>query len=69
MPVFSLRGKLGLGGLPQLVSREAEVVVPSQMYAVADARSYRRGSGTGWFPIEPPNGTLGLYGMTPRLNP
>jgi prepilin-type N-terminal cleavage/methylation domain-containing protein/prepilin-type processing-associated H-X9-DG protein len=67
-PVLGLRGKLGLGGLPQLVAREPEVAAPSQMYAVADARSYRRGPGPGWFPIEPANGTLGLYAMTPWLN-
>jgi prepilin-type N-terminal cleavage/methylation domain-containing protein/prepilin-type processing-associated H-X9-DG protein len=64
-PVVNLRGKLGLGGRPLLVAREPEVAAPSQMYAVADARSYRRGSGPGWFPIESPDRTLGLYGMTP----
>jgi prepilin-type N-terminal cleavage/methylation domain-containing protein len=66
--VFGLRGKLGLGGLPHLVAREPEVTAPSQMYAVADARSFRRGSGPGWFPIEPQKRTLGLYAMTPWLN-
>ena len=68
MPVFRLRGRLGLGGLPQLVAREPEVAVPSQMYAVADARSFRRGSSAGWFPIEPANGTFGLYSMSPWLH-
>jgi prepilin-type processing-associated H-X9-DG protein len=67
-PVVALRGRLGLGSRPPLVAREAEVVAPSQMYAVADARSYRRGPGTGWFPIESPAAALGLYGMTPWLN-
>jgi len=64
----SLRGKLGLGARPPWVAREPEVVAPSEMYAVADARSYRRSSGPGWFPIEPRNGALGLYAMTPWLN-
>jgi prepilin-type N-terminal cleavage/methylation domain-containing protein/prepilin-type processing-associated H-X9-DG protein len=68
LPVAGLRGKLGLGGLPRLVAREPEVVVPAEMYAVADARSYRRGAGPGWFPIESADATLGLYGMTPWLN-
>ena len=67
-PVVALRGSLGLGGVPQRVAREPEVVAPSQMFAVADARSYRRGSGPGWFPIEPGNGTLGLYAMTPWVD-
>ncbi|HWI59066.1 MAG TPA: hypothetical protein VNZ22_17705, partial [Bacillota bacterium] len=61
----SLRGRLGLGGRPQLVTREPEVVAPSQMYAVADARAYRRSAGPGWFPIESAQATLGLYCMTP----
>ena len=68
IPVSDLRGKLGLGGLPRLVAREPEVAMPSQMYAVADARSYRRSSGPGWFPIETSNRTLGLYSMTPWLD-
>jgi prepilin-type processing-associated H-X9-DG protein len=63
-PAQELLGKLGLGGLPQLVAREVEVTAPSETYAVADARSYRRGAGPGWFPIEPSNATLGLYAMT-----
>jgi prepilin-type N-terminal cleavage/methylation domain-containing protein/prepilin-type processing-associated H-X9-DG protein len=67
-PVFELRGKLGLGGLPRLVAREPEVAAPSQMYAVADARSFRRGTGPGWFPIESHNAALGLCAMTPWLN-
>jgi prepilin-type N-terminal cleavage/methylation domain-containing protein/prepilin-type processing-associated H-X9-DG protein len=67
-PVVQLRGRLGIGGLPPLVAREPEVAAPSQMYAVADARWYRRGPGSGWFPIEAPNRTLGLYGMTPWLD-
>src|SRR5262249_51674708 len=33
-----------------------------------DAREYRRSSGPGWFPIESPNATLGLWAMTPWLN-
>ena len=68
MDIFEQRGKLGLGGLPRLVAREPEVVAPSQMYAVADARSYRRGPGPGWFPIESPNAALGLWAMTPWLD-
>ncbi len=68
LPVAALRGKLGLGGRPPLVARESEVVAPSQMYAVADARWYRRGSESGWFPIESTSSTLGLYDMTPWLN-
>jgi len=68
LPVAGLKGKLGLGGLPSFVAREPQVAAPSQMYAVADARSYRRGSGPGWFPIEPTTATLGLYAMTPWLN-
>ncbi len=64
-PAFALRGKLGLGGLPRLVAREAEVVAPSETYAVGDARSYQRSAGPGWFPIESPTATLGLYAMTP----
>ena len=67
-PVAGLRGKLGLGGRPSMVAREPEVAAPSQMYAVADARSYRRTSSPGWFPIEAPNAALGLYAMTPWLN-
>jgi prepilin-type N-terminal cleavage/methylation domain-containing protein/prepilin-type processing-associated H-X9-DG protein len=62
-------GTLGLGGRPQWVSREPEVVAPSDMYAVADARSLRRGSGPGYFPIEPPNATLGPPMMNPWLKP
>ncbi|HWV98398.1 MAG TPA: hypothetical protein VNZ64_01775 [Candidatus Acidoferrum sp.] len=63
-PTFQLRGKLGLGGQPVFSPRESEVLEPSQMYAVADARSYRIGA-DGWFPLEAPNATLGLYAMTP----
>ncbi len=62
-------GTLGLGGRPQWVSREPEVLAPSEMYAVADARSLRRGSGPGYFPIEPPNATLGPPNMNPWLKP
>jgi prepilin-type N-terminal cleavage/methylation domain-containing protein/prepilin-type processing-associated H-X9-DG protein len=71
MPPAVLRkwGTLGLGGLPQWVSREPEVVAPSEMYAVADARSLRRGSGPGYFPIEPANATLGPPNMNPWLKP
>jgi len=68
LPVVALRGKLGLGGRPPFVAREPEVLAPSQMYAVADARWYRRGPGPGWFPIESTSSTLGLYDMTPWLN-
>jgi prepilin-type N-terminal cleavage/methylation domain-containing protein/prepilin-type processing-associated H-X9-DG protein len=62
-------GNLGLGGRPQWVSREPEVVSPSEMYAVGDARSLRRGSGSGYFPIEPPHATLGPPMMNPWLKP
>jgi len=62
-------GTLGLGGRPQWVSREPEVVAPSEMYAVGDARPLRRGSGPGYFPIEPPNSTLGPPMMNPWLKP
>jgi len=62
-------GTLGLGGRPQWVSREPEVLAPSEMYAVSDARSLRRGSGPGYFPIEPPNATLGPPMMNPWLKP
>jgi prepilin-type processing-associated H-X9-DG protein len=51
-----------------LVAREPEVAVPAEMYAVADARAYRRGAGPGWFPIESTDATLGLYSMTPWVN-
>jgi prepilin-type N-terminal cleavage/methylation domain-containing protein/prepilin-type processing-associated H-X9-DG protein len=70
MPAVLVKwGTLGLGGRPQWVSREPEVVAPSDMYAVADARSLRRGSGPGYFPIEPPNTTLGPPMMNPWLKP
>lgn len=58
-------GTLGLGGRPQWIAKEPEVVAPSEMYAVGDARSLRRGSAPGYFPIEPPSATLG----TPNMNP
>ena len=64
-----LRGKFGLGGRPRWVAREPEVTHPSQMYAVADARSPLRDSGPGWFPIEPPRATLGVPHMNPWLKP
>jgi prepilin-type N-terminal cleavage/methylation domain-containing protein/prepilin-type processing-associated H-X9-DG protein len=71
MPPAALNkwGTLGLGGRPQWVSREPEVVAPSEMCAVGDARSLRRGSGPGYFPIEPPNATLGPPMMNPWLKP
>lgn len=60
---------LGLGGRPQWVSGETEVAAPSEMYVVADARSLRRDSGPGYFPIEPPNTTLSPPFMNPWLKP
>jgi prepilin-type processing-associated H-X9-DG protein/prepilin-type N-terminal cleavage/methylation domain-containing protein len=63
--VARLRGTLGLGGLPPWTAREAQVAAPSQMYAVADARSLLRASGPGYFPIERPHATLGPSSMTP----
>jgi prepilin-type processing-associated H-X9-DG protein len=54
---------------PCTISREPEVVAPSETYAVADARSLRRGSGPGYVPIEPPNATLGAPNMDPWLKP
>jgi prepilin-type N-terminal cleavage/methylation domain-containing protein len=68
-PVLNLRGKLGLGGRPVFEASEPEVTAPSQMYVAGDARSFRRGSGSGWFPIEQPYGALGLNAMTPWRNP
>ena len=65
--VLSLWGTLGLGGRPQWAAREPEVVAPSQMYAVGDARSLKRGSGSGYFPIESPNALLGVPNMSPWL--
>ncbi len=67
--VLSKWGTVGLGGRPWWVAREPEVAVPSEMYAVGDARSLRRGSGPGYFPIEPPNATLGPPMMNPWLKP
>jgi prepilin-type N-terminal cleavage/methylation domain-containing protein/prepilin-type processing-associated H-X9-DG protein len=67
--VLSKWGTLGLGGRPQWASREPEVVAPSEMYAVADARSLRRGSAPGYYPIEPPSATLGPPNMNPWLKP
>ena len=71
MPPAALRlwGTLGLGGRPRWVAREPEVLAPCQMYAVADARSLRRGSGPGYFPIDPPNAKLGAPNMNPWLKP
>ena len=65
--ISDLMGALGLGRRPQAAAREPEVRVPSAMYAVGDARSLRRNSGPGWFPIEPPNATLGASTMSPWL--
>jgi prepilin-type N-terminal cleavage/methylation domain-containing protein len=68
--VSSLRGTLGLcGPRSQWAAREPAVAAPAQMYAVADARSLLRDSGPGWFPIEPPNATLGPSSMNPWLKP
>ena len=67
-PVVGLRHDLGLGGQPAFSPREPEVLQPSEMYAVADARSFHHGS-EGWFPIEPPNAALGCYTMTAWRDP
>ena len=74
--ILTLRGKFGLGGRsqylsqdPELAAPDSQVAAPSQMYAVADARPFQRGPGPGWFPIEPPNATLGMGSMASWVDP
>jgi prepilin-type N-terminal cleavage/methylation domain-containing protein/prepilin-type processing-associated H-X9-DG protein len=73
--VLALRGTLGLGGRsqfgqdPEAVASDSQVTAPSHMYAVADARAFRRGGGPGWFPIEPSNATLGMGSMASWADP
>ena len=68
MPASAKTTPLGLGMRSQLAAREPEVLVPTEMYVVVDARPFRLGIDPEWLPFER-NGTLGSFRMTPWVDP
>jgi prepilin-type processing-associated H-X9-DG protein len=68
MPAAPIMLHLGLGWFPREAAPEPEVLVPSEMYVVADARPFRAGTDPMWS-MNQPNGTSGDVAMVPWLVP